>query len=98
MFVTSKVKNKIACCLSDSQEMLGTMYVNERYKERCKGARIRRKYDKIMTIVSYLVAIICTAYGASSEYSIIMISFRMFVKPISIFQLASLPQNDQRCL
>ena len=52
---TSEEENKIEGCLSDSQGMLATMYVNKGYKDQHKEAGIRSEYDKI---------VICTKYFA----------------------------------
>ena len=40
VIITSKVENKIAGYLLDSQGMLATMYLNDRYKEQRKEAGI----------------------------------------------------------
>ena len=43
--VESKVENKIAGCLPDSQRITATTNLNDRYKEKRKGAGIRSKYN-----------------------------------------------------
>ena len=48
IIITSKVENKIAGCLLDSQGMLATMFVNDKYKEQRKVAGIRSKYNIYM--------------------------------------------------
>ena len=40
VIITSKVENKIAGCLLDSQVKYAKMYVNDRYKEQGKVAGI----------------------------------------------------------
>ena len=48
---TSKAKNKIAGCKQDSRGMLATMCAYDRYKEQCKAAVVRSKYNKIIIML-----------------------------------------------
>ena len=58
VIITSKVKNKIAGCLLDSQVKLAKMYLNDRYKEQGKAARMRCKYDKIMITYLFIMLLV----------------------------------------
>ena len=49
IIVTSKVENKIAGCLMDFQGLLGTMCVNNKYKEKRNATVGKNKFDKIIS-------------------------------------------------
>ena len=48
--VTSKVKNKIAGCLTDSRGMLAAMHISNVEKEERKTAGLHSKYDQMIII------------------------------------------------
>ena len=48
LVATSKVENMIIGCLLDSQGVLATMYVSDKYKEQRRAAGIESKYHKII--------------------------------------------------